>query len=536
MAKVTFGNGGAVDALDADVIDERTMERHVAEAMPLLIKGGFEYASAMANHFDMLAACPKVRARTIRVACSPVARFSGRHDEEQHVAMRFGTWCDHASALTGTDPLADTGALYYLSQCSVRLPVGKSGVAELPELDMPECVPRWLPAAASFGETNLWCCGNVVTTSETHYDSEHNLLCVSRGEKLVALAPPGCATQLKAFPLWSPSAHHARASLLPQEAVANAEQARFSEYKLGCSVVLRAGDALFIPEGWWHSVRSAPRTLAFNFWWPGLRSQVCQVTTAPYLARSLLLFLAAERVVMWRQREMQTVRRTLQFALAGHGRTDHVIIGLATVLTSPNCKCDADTDIIGALSASRGGDSSAKIDEMLPQRPGGVGGALIDSQNCIACQQHTVGTEASLRAAELLASGGTGIAFAMDAALLLLPSQAVFDILIMPLWQGRAVSDARWSAIATASDIALDAIATKWELNPPTRDAALNANSNVDGAQMAFADLWDRVNASVGDGSIINGLFPGRLFTARERMQRRALDSILAELVCSGDT
>ena len=29
----------------------------------------------------------------------------------------------------------------------------------------------------------------------------------------------------------------------------------------------QAGDALFIPEGWWHQVSSAPATIAVNFWW-----------------------------------------------------------------------------------------------------------------------------------------------------------------------------------------------------------------------------------------------------------------------------
>ena len=30
---------------------------------------------------------------------------------------------------------------------------------------------------------------------------------------------------------------------------------------------LQAGDALVIPEGWWHSVKSQPGTIAVNFWW-----------------------------------------------------------------------------------------------------------------------------------------------------------------------------------------------------------------------------------------------------------------------------
>lgn len=33
------------------------------------------------------------------------------------------------------------------------------------------------------------------------------------------------------------------------------------------NIVVQAGDALFIPEGWWHQVDSQPTTIAVNFWW-----------------------------------------------------------------------------------------------------------------------------------------------------------------------------------------------------------------------------------------------------------------------------
>lgn len=31
--------------------------------------------------------------------------------------------------------------------------------------------------------------------------------------------------------------------------------------------VLQAGDAVFIPEGWWHQIDSSDITIAVNFWW-----------------------------------------------------------------------------------------------------------------------------------------------------------------------------------------------------------------------------------------------------------------------------
>lgn len=39
-----------------------------------------------------------------------------------------------------------------------------------------------------------------------------------------------------------------------------------------CSVMTKSNvDSLFIPEGWWHEVESAPTTIAVNFWFHGVR-------------------------------------------------------------------------------------------------------------------------------------------------------------------------------------------------------------------------------------------------------------------------
>ena len=44
------------------------------------------------------------------------------------------------------------------------------------------------------------------------------------------------------------------------------------------------GDALFIPEGWWHAVRSAPASAAVNLWW---RSRCASPTHPPHMSRGL---------------------------------------------------------------------------------------------------------------------------------------------------------------------------------------------------------------------------------------------------------
>ena len=64
---------------------------------------------------------------------------------------------------------------------------------------------------------------------------------------------------------------------------------RCNRHGITC-LLLQAGDALFIPEGWWHQVDSQETTIAVNFWWQsafrkGLQGQAHM---QQYYLRSLL--------------------------------------------------------------------------------------------------------------------------------------------------------------------------------------------------------------------------------------------------------
>ncbi|DBB09174.1 TPA: hypothetical protein ACH3X3_007774 [Trebouxia sp. C0006] len=52
--------------------------------------------------------------------------------------------------------------------------------------------------------------------------------------------------------------------------------------------VLQAGDALFIPEGWWHQVDSQDTTIAVNFWWQSAFTKSMQPHMHQYYLRHLL--------------------------------------------------------------------------------------------------------------------------------------------------------------------------------------------------------------------------------------------------------
>lgn len=94
---------------------------------------------------------------------------------------------------------------------------------------------------------NLWM-NNAQSRSSTHYDPHHNVLCVVAGSKQVVLWPPSASPFLYPMPVYGEASNHSSIAL---------ENPDFSLYpRAKCSmdysqkVILHAGDALFIPEGW----------------------------------------------------------------------------------------------------------------------------------------------------------------------------------------------------------------------------------------------------------------------------------------------
>lgn len=133
--------------------------------------------------------------------------------------------------------------------------------------------------------------------SSLHFDPHENILCVVAGQKTVRLLPYAARSHIGARPLCHESSNHASMDLwgdVPFHIQYNTtsctttnvlsstyqgspgstdkgsqhqpkglwtELVSLHEYRL------MPGDALYIPEGWWHQVDSEPGTLAVNFWW-----------------------------------------------------------------------------------------------------------------------------------------------------------------------------------------------------------------------------------------------------------------------------
>ncbi|KAF5727044.1 hypothetical protein HS088_TW22G00731 [Tripterygium wilfordii] len=137
----------------------------------------------------------------------------------------------------------------------------------------------------SLASINLWM-NNAQARSSTHNDPHHNILCIVSGCKQVVLWPPSASPLLYPMPIYGEASNHSSVAL---------ENPDFSRYpraegsmEYAQKVVLNAGDALFIPEGWFHQVDSDKLTIAVNFWWQSYTmSSMSEHMDAYYLRRIL---------------------------------------------------------------------------------------------------------------------------------------------------------------------------------------------------------------------------------------------------------
>lgn len=152
-------------------------------------------------------------------------------------------------------------------QASAGTAAAAAPAAPLAHLQSDIDTPELLRGLAGFRlwQSNLWL-GTSPSSSATHFDSNHNLLCIVKGSKTVTLHPPSDVTSVEAAPVYSGAYHHATVS-----------SGRGGK---AWRAVLTSGQALFIPEGWWHTVDSTPATIAVNIWWEGLRATALDNTNA----------------------------------------------------------------------------------------------------------------------------------------------------------------------------------------------------------------------------------------------------------------
>ncbi|KAL5792857.1 hypothetical protein ACOSP7_001451 [Xanthoceras sorbifolium] len=132
---------------------------------------------------------------------------------------------------------------------------------------------------------NLWM-NNAQAKSSTHYDPHHNLLCIVAGRKQVVLWPPSASPVLYPLPIYGEASNHSSIALENPDFSIYPRAEHSTEYSQ--TVILHAGDALFIPEGWFHQIDSDDLTIAVNFWWQStILSSLSEHMDSYYLRRIL---------------------------------------------------------------------------------------------------------------------------------------------------------------------------------------------------------------------------------------------------------
>jgi hypothetical protein len=110
------------------------------------------------------------------------------------------------------------------------------------------------------------------TTVQTHFDPSENIALVVMGERTATLFPPEQLSNLYPGPLET-----APGGVFVSTAnVEKPDFAKHPKFEKALSAALRgklkAGDALYIPYGWWHHMQAtAPLNMLINYWWSDSR-------------------------------------------------------------------------------------------------------------------------------------------------------------------------------------------------------------------------------------------------------------------------
>ena len=131
---------------------------------------------------------------------------------------------------------------------------------------------------------NIWFGGR--TVSPLHHDPYHNILCQIHGTKYIRLYAPEHSHQLSPKPKDEPAPHtdsseHSAATIdmsnnsnIDIYGMELSPHEDWDETYPGISTIpyleclLEAGQALYIPRGWWHYIRSVSASgISVSFWW-----------------------------------------------------------------------------------------------------------------------------------------------------------------------------------------------------------------------------------------------------------------------------
>ncbi|TQS32540.1 hypothetical protein Golomagni_07139 [Golovinomyces magnicellulatus] len=161
----------------------------------------------------------------------------------------------------------------------VELYIAQSSLSDLPEELRGDLATPELVLKAGKGDvysSSIWL-GTEPTYTPLHRDPNPNLFCQLHGEKVVRLLPP-TQGEILFFEVQVRIDRNANSRIRTTEMMEGTEREVLHDavWKLEeapdqmCEVALEPGDALFIPQGWWHSVKSVAAMGGLNAsvnWW-----------------------------------------------------------------------------------------------------------------------------------------------------------------------------------------------------------------------------------------------------------------------------
>ncbi|WP_340202267.1 cupin-like domain-containing protein [Ascidiimonas sp. W6] len=213
---------------------------------PVIVKGGIKETRFYKN-WSMDYLKQKIGSKRVILNHAPSRLYNNAISE---IKTMEGTFHEMADRLLHKK--VDNGS-YYLAQSSIG--------QNFPELLADLETPAHIKESDLLLATNMWL-GGAGCDSGLHYDFNHNFFLQVIGQKELVLFSPQDSDYL--YPSNKEGFQH-----MSQIALQNVDEKRFPLYAKAepLSLVVEAGDMVYIPSYWWHNLISLELSLSINYWW-----------------------------------------------------------------------------------------------------------------------------------------------------------------------------------------------------------------------------------------------------------------------------